>query len=158
MGHGDGRRQSSAKPEHTGLRAASPVQAAPRHGAGARRTDFVKSQNAFCSWLKDSSVRPGSVRCSAPPHTKRLPPTPTQHPRCQPLAKKLGYFPAENSEPIFIPRRRWLKPQSVWCHLSPASTPAAATHPSRPVDQVVEFGDDILALARGDVGFSLDNC
>lgn len=36
----------------------------------------------------------------------------TQYPKCQPLAKKLGYFPEENFEPIFIPRRRRLKPIS----------------------------------------------
>lgn len=31
------------------------------------------------------------------------------------------------------------------------------THPSSPVDQVIEFGDNILSPAGGDVGFFLDD-
>lgn len=45
----------------------------------------------------------------------------TQYPKCQPLAKKLGYFPTENFEPIFILRRRWLKCISHQ-HLKPFDT------------------------------------
>lgn len=33
----------------------------------------------------------------------------------------------------------------------------SATHPPCPVDQVIEFGDDVFALAGGDVGFFLDD-
>lgn len=87
----------------------------------------------------------------------------TQYPKCQHLAKKLGYFPVENFEPIFILRRRWLKsiPTSTSKHsilfLSLVSTTVSVTHPSRPVDQVIEFGDNIFAPASGHVGFFLDN-
>lgn len=48
-------------------------------------------------------------------------------------------------------------PQTIRYRFSPASTTVSATHPSRPVDQVIEFGDNIFAPASGDVGFFLDN-